>query len=249
MRLTRPVLTLLWLCLVMGCAEDGANYLNVGGGQGQGGSLTRFAINGNYLYIASQTTLSVYNIGSNTDFEMLKTINVGFGLETISTRGAYLYLGAQDAMYIYSISNPENPQFIFRYSHIVSCDPVVVEGNRAYVTLSSGSFCNRGTNALEIIDISNPNNPVLLANYPMNAPLGLGIRDNILFVCEQSFGFKVFDVSNATNIKLLHQINDVHSYDVILHNQLATLTGDDGIYQYVYDKDALELLSIIPVSK
>ena len=248
MRPTKLIFSLFLLGLFISCDSDGVNNLQVGGGQGQGGSLTRFAINGNYLYIASQTTLSVYDI-SNEDFEMLKTVNVGFGLETISTRGTYLYLGAQDAMYIYSISNPEEPEFIFRYSHIVSCDPVVVEGNRAYVTLSSGSFCNRGTNALEIIDISNPNNPVLIANYPMNTPLGLGIRDNILFVCEQTFGFKVFDVSNPNSIQMLHQVEDIHTYDVILHNGIATITGDEGIYQYSYSHDELGLLSIIPVMK
>lgn len=248
MRLTKLILFLFILCLVISCNEDGANNLQVGGGQGQGGSLTRFAINGSYLYIASQTTLSVYDI-SNEDFEMLKTVNVGFGLETISTRGTYLYLGAQDAMNIYSISNPEDPQFIFRYSHIVSCDPVVVEGNRAYVTLSSGSFCNRGTNALEIIDISNPNNPTLIANYPMNTPLGIGIKDNILFVCEQTFGFKVFDVTDANNIQMIHHVDNIHTYDVILHNGIATITGDDGIYQYSYNQTELGLLSKIPVTK
>lgn len=248
MRQTKLINTLLIFCLLISCTDEGANNLQVGGGQGQGGSLTRFAISGSYLYIASQTTLSVYDIRTE-DFKMLKRIDVGFGLETISTRGSYLYLGAQDAMYIYSISNPEAPQFIFRYSHIVSCDPVVVEGNRAYVTLSSGSFCNRGTNALEIIDITNPNNPVLLANYPMNTPLGIGIKDNILFVCEQTFGFKVFDVTNANDIKMIHQVDDIHTYDVILHNGTATITGDEGIYQYSYSMDALNLLSIIPVTK
>ncbi len=248
MRLTKLIWIFSVFCLFISCNEDGANNLQVGGGQGQGGSLTRFAISGNYLYIASQATLSVYDI-STEDFEMIKAMNVGFGLETISTRGSYLYLGAQDAMYIYSISNPEAPQFIFRYSHIVSCDPVVVEGNRAYVTLSSGSFCNRGTNALEIIDISNPNNPVLIANYPMNTPLGIGIKDNILFVCEQTFGFKVFDVTNANNIQMIHHIDNIHTYDVILYNGIATITGDEGIYQYSYSHDDLNLLSIIPVTK
>ncbi|NBP71427.1 MAG: hypothetical protein EBR30_04170 [Cytophagia bacterium] len=248
MQLTKLISTTLIFCLLISCTDEGANNLQVGGGQGQGGSMARFAISGNYLYIASQKTLSVYDIRTE-DFKMLKTLDVGFGLETISTRGSYLYLGAQDAMYIYSISDPETPQFIFRYAHIVSCDPVVVEGNRAYVTLSSGSFCNRGTNALEIIDISNPNNPVLLANYPMNTPLGIGIKDNILFVCEQTFGFKVFDVTNANDIKMIHQVDSVHTYDVILHNGTATITGDEGIYQYSYSMDALNLLSIIPVKK
>lgn len=231
----------------MNCDSDSSNNLNVGGGQGQGGSLTRFAIQGNFLYSASQSTISVFDILDH-DFELVKEINVGFGLETIVARGEYLYLGARDAMYIYSISNPANPQFIFRYSHIVSCDPVVVEGTKAYVTLSSGNECNRGTNALEIIDISNPNNPRLIANYPMNTPLGLGISNNILFVCEQSSGFKVYDVTDPLAIKLLNQVQSIHAYDVIVLNGIATITGDDGIYQYSYGGGNLELRSVIPVT-
>lgn len=247
MRLTKALLVGFIVIVIMNCDSNSSNNLNVGGGQGQGGSLTRFAIQGNFLYSASQSTVSVFNIQDH-DFELIQELNVGFGLETIVARGEYLYLGARDAMYIYSISNPENPQFIFRYSHIVSCDPVVVEGTKAYVTLSSGSFCNRGTNALEIIDITNPNNPTLLANYPMSSPLGLGISNNILVVCEQSFGFKVYDVSNPLSIELLDQVETIHAYDVILLNGIATITGDDGIYQYSFANNSLELLSVIPVT-
>ncbi len=246
MQLTKVFLFLIALGL-FACNGDMNNSLQVGGGQGQGGSLTRFAINGKYLYIASQTSLSVYNIAT-TDFQHIKTMSVGFGLETITTRGQYLYLGAQDAMYIYGISNPENPQFIFRYSHIVSCDPVVVEGNYAYVTLSSGITCNRGTNALEIIDISNPRNPTLVTNYPMNTPLGLGVYNGILFICEQSFGFKVYDVSNPRDIKILHQDNSIHATDVIVREGIAIITGRDGIHQYQYDGSRLTHLSVIPVA-
>lgn len=248
MRCIKVLLCAIAIATLSSCTDNDSASLNVGGGgQGQGGSLTRFAIQGNYLYTASKSTISVFDI-STQDFELIKEENVGFGLETIVARGAYLYLGASDAMYIYSISNPENPQFIFRYSHIVSCDPVVVEGTKAYVTLSSGSSCNRGTNALEIIDISNPTNPTLIANYPMNSPLGLGISNNILFICEQEYGFKMYNVSNPTNIQLLDQVSDVHAYDVIVWNGIATVTGNTGIYQFSYANNELQQLSVIPIT-
>lgn len=239
----KAIISIFLVVLVAACAEMDSG---LGGGQGQGGSTTRFAINGNHLYVASQQTILVYDI-STTTFEKVGEVNVGFGLETISTRGQYLYLGAQDAMYIYGIEDPDHPTFIFRYSHIVSCDPVVVEGNRAYVTLSSGAVCNRGTNALEIIDISDPTNPTLLANYPLYSPLGLGIRNNILFVCEQDYGFKMFDVTNPLDIELLDSVEDIHAYDVIV-SDVATITGNDGVYQYGYAGGNLVQLSVIPVN-
>ena len=56
-------------------------------------------------------------------------------------------------MYIFNVASPENPQFVSVYSHVVSCDPVVAEGNYAYVTLRSGTNCNRGLNVLDVVDI------------------------------------------------------------------------------------------------
>jgi hypothetical protein len=165
-------------------------------------------------------------------------------------RAPYMYLGANDAMYIFSISDPLNPTFIFRYAHIMSCDPVVVQGNRAYVTLRSGeTMCNRGINALEIIDITNPQSPTLLANYPMSNPHGLGVDGDLLFICEGSGGLKFYDISDELNIDLIQHITDIHAYDVIPRDGLLILTGEDGIFQFEYSdvNTPLHLLSKLPV--
>ncbi len=217
---------------------------------GQGGSLTRFAINGNYLYIVDHNAIQVFNT-QNSTFEKIGSVDVGGGLETIFVKGNYLYLGAQDAMLIYDISTPQSPSFIFRYSHITSCDPVVVQGNRAYVTLRSGSQCNRGVNALEIIDITNPYNPTLIANYPMTSPHGLGVDENLLFICEGSAGLKVYDITNEHQMQLRKEVTDIDAYDVIPKDGLLTLTGEDGIFQYRYNTETGEvnLISTIPVNR
>ncbi len=236
-----------WLLLLLVACTEGDSSLN---STGTGGSLTRFAIQGAHLYVATNATLNVYAINSNS-FSHVKDVAVGFALETIFAKGEYLYMGARDAMYIYSIADPANPAFIFRYAHIVSCDPVVVQGNRAYVTLSSGSACNRGANALEIIDISNPNNPILISNYPMNSPGGLAIDGDCLFVCEGVNGLKMLNVANPLNPSVINTLSNINSYDVIARNGLLTLTGEDGVFQFQYDcaLHSLQQLSKIPVER
>ncbi len=247
MRFSRNIGLFLLLNWLLGCSENSGDSSNT---TGQGGSLTRFAISSNYLYIATNSKIAVYDITENK-FNHLTDVVVGFGLETIFVRAPYLYLGARDAMYIYSIANPASPQFVFRYSHIVSCDPVVVQGNRAYVTLrNSETVCNRGVNTLEIIDITNPNNPKLITQHAMTSPGGLAIDGTCLFVCEGAQGLKMFDVSND-NVTLLTELTDVHAYDVIAQAGRLTLTGEDGVFQYHYkcSTSELELISKIPVQR
>lgn len=217
---------------------------------GQGGSLTRFAIQNNYLYVVGNSTIQVFEI-NQSEFKKINDVPVSFGLETIFAKGEYLYLGANDGMYIYSISDATKPKFVFKYSHILSCDPVVVQGNTAYVTMKSGNRCNQGENALEIINITDPYNPVLIANYPMKSPGGLGIDGSCLFVCEGDYGFSMLDVSNPASISVLKEIKDVKAYDVIARQGMLTLTGDDGIFQYTYDcqKKSVQLISKIPVQR
>ena len=239
--------TIAVLLLAVACGEEGFNENTTG----QGGSLARFAISGNHLYVATTSTIAVYNIAEN-NFQHVRDVSVAFGLETIFAKGEHLYLGASDAMYIYSIANPESPAFIFRYSHIIACDPVVVQGNRAYVTLKSGiTGCNRGVNALEIIDISDPMSPTLLGNKPLTFPGGLGIEGNCLFICEGSLGLRMFNVADPNNIIELNSITNINAYDVIVKDGVVTVTGEDGILQYSFDcaTGAMTLLSTIPVHR
>lgn len=248
MRYDKIFLFLSVISILVSCESDGS-LSSEAGGVGQGGSMTRFAIQGNRMYVADHLTIKVFDI-TNDNFSQLGQVEVGFGLETIFAKGEYLYLGANDAMYIYSISNPDSPTFIFRYAHIVACDPVVVQGNRAYVTMRGGTWCNMGSNALEIIDIEDPYNPKLIANYPMTSPYGLSVDGDILFLCEGEAGLNVFDISNELDIKLKEHLPDFFAYDIIARQGLATVTGEDGIFQYSYGVNTkLQLLSKIPVTR
>lgn len=245
MRINKFLSALLIALTAVGCANDS----NVNP-TGQGGSMTRFAVSGSYLYLVDDSSIKVFNIADG-GFQQVHTEPMNFGMETIFANGNFLYLGSNNAMYIYSITDPAKPSFVFQYEHIVSCDPVVVQGNRAYVTMRAGNMCNQGANALEIIDISNPNSPVLIRNYPMSSPHGLGIDNNLLFLCEGEHGLKVFDVSNERDIKLVHQRDDFYAYDVIVKQGVATVTGEDGIFQFSYlgFRNEISLMSTIPVKR
>lgn len=242
----RSLFVFALLLLIMGGCENSSSDVAAG----QGGSMARFAIQDQHLYVANNKTIEVFSINGDS-FTKVGEVAVGLGLETIFARGEYLYLGANDAMYIYSIAEPTTPVFVFRYSHIASCDPVVVQGTRAYVTLRAGSICNRGINALEILDISDPYNPRLISNYPMTSPHGLAVSGDYLFLCEGEAGLKVFDISDETNIKQLTSRNDFFAFDVIAAQHKITVTGEDGIFQFAYPQEGefLKFLSKIPVER
>jgi hypothetical protein len=133
-----------------------------------------------------------------------------------------------------------------------SCDPVVVEGDYAYVTLRDGTTCNTFTNQLDVVNISNVTNPRLEYSYPMTNPHGLGIRDGVLFICDGAAGLKIYDAADPGKITAnqLAHFPGINTFDVIpLHNVLLMI-GDDGLYQYDYsDLKDIKQLSLIPVVK
>ncbi len=216
----------------------------------KGGSMARFAMSQNYLYIVDNSTMHLYDIANSTSPTFSTQVQVGWEIETIFIRGSHLYIGSTSGMHIYNNSSPSNPTWVSTYSHVNSCDPVVVEGNYAYVTLRSGTECDGFTNQLDVVDISNKANPTLVASYPMTNPHGLGIENGTLFLCDGADGLKVYDASNPLTIgeNQLQHFAGIDAYDVIPFQKRLFMIGADGFYQYDYtDPSNLVLLSILSV--
>jgi len=221
------------------------------GGSGVGGSMARFAITGNYLYAVDYRDLITFEI---TTSDALKTDHqhVGWMIETIFPYNNNLFIGSANAMYIYDLENPAAPNRLSVFQHATACDPVVVEGNYAYVTLRDGENCPNitGANQLEVIDVSDLTNPKNIGIYEMIKPHGLGIDNGDLFISEGEYGLKILDANDPYNVKLLEHIKSIRTFDVIPLNGVLMVTGESGILQYDYsDIHNLELLSIIPVNK
>lgn len=226
-------------CNGMACADeepvsaprtvaDAAN----GEAGGQGGSLARFMIVGNYLYCIDQVALKVFDISDPEHPRYRNSVDIAWQIETIFHDGEHLFIGGRNGMYIYDLMNPEQPHYISEFTHAASCDPVVVDGNRAYVTLRGGSPCGGFSNQLDIIDISTISNPRLLKSVPMDGPYGLAARDGIVLVCDGSSGMKSMNTSDLQNITKCGGIEGVTAHDVIWYGNLLILTAEDGFYTY-----------------
>ena len=217
---------------------------------GVGGSMARFTISSNYLYAVDYSTLRLFNISDITDPELESEINIGWNIETIFPYKNKLFIGTMTGMLIYSLNNPANPEFVSQFTHISSCDPVVVEDDYAYVTLRSGNLCGESEDLLDVIDISNIHNPFLLKEYPMVEPFGLGIDNSILFVCDGSAGLKIYNAEDPLNIAAnkLIQYPDINAFDVIPLGDVLLMIAVEGLYQYDYsDLDSIHQLSYIPI--
>jgi hypothetical protein len=154
-------------------------------------------------------------------------------------------------MFIYSLQDPSNPEFISQFSHATGCDPVVAEGNYAYVTLRSGNFCGEIKSQLDVIDISDIHNPEQVADYTMEEPYGLGIDDNLLFVCDGTAGLKIYNAADPKTIDQhkLAQYADIQAFDVIPLGDVLVMIGTDGLYQFEYSDPAdIHQLSVIPIA-
>ncbi len=210
---------------------------------GQGGSFARFKIVENYLYAVEPWSINIFDISNLDDPEVLDEVYPNGNIETIFNQGDILFLGGTQGMYIYDISDPAKPTFVSEFRHGKACDPVVVSGDYAFVTLRSGNGCGGTENGLYIVDVSDLSNPSLTKTYPMAEPFGLGVKEEKLFICDGSAGLKVYDKTNVEDLVLLNHFTDINTYDVIPLAHSLLMIGDKVLYQYAYLDDEIRLLS------
>ncbi len=217
-------------------------------GPGKGGSMAKFSISNDHLFLINENELLIYDITNEASPVEVGSLEVDFGIETVFTLNSKLFIGANDGVYIYDISNPSNILYLSHYEHITSCDPVVANDNYAFSTLNINSNCRwqTGSNQLDVIDISNIVDPQLISSYQLEDPKGLALDGIYLFVCNGVGGLEIYDVSNPYSLNRISGVTGINSYDVILHNNILVLIGEDGLFQYNYDNiTQLELLSNI----
>lgn len=244
-----------WLAnnrLVQTMSFDDAAVAEAGASSAPGiaGSLARFALVDNHLYALDLGTLKNLDLSAPLNPQSGEDLYVSWDVETLFPRGNELFVGAQSGMHILDITNRNAPASLSLYTHVTNCDPVIVDGDLAYVTLRSGTTCEGWDNQLEVIDISNLRSPELLHTYPMTNPHGLSKDGDALFICDGDDGLKVFNAADIAAIdqNLLAHDRNIQAYDVIAFNNIAMLIGDDGLRQYDYsDLNNIRLLSTIEI--
>lgn len=220
-------------CLGFSCSKDSASTTSsVAGGIGTGGSLARFTIVGNYLYLADYNTIETYDISSPDATIKKSSVNVGFGVETIFPYKDKLFIGSQEGMFIYSLANPMLPVKLGAALHVRTCDPVVANDSIAYVTLRGSGVCGAPQDGLFIYNIETVTAPVQKAVLPLSSPYGLGLKDTVVFICRAAQGLTVVNVKQTTAPKIMYTKNDGNYLDVIVYDNLLICYVSTGLVLY-----------------
>ena len=210
---------------------------------GTRGSLARFQIVDNYLYTVGNYEMAIFNIQNLAEPVLSNTQYAGWNIETMFQAEGYLYLGSTNGMYIYNLVNPSSPEFVSDFTHWEGCDPVVVDGDYAYLTLRGGNLCGQLESVLEVIDISDKTNPTLAARYNLENPYGLGIKNNMLYVCDGTAGLKLFERETSEDLILVNSLKDIQAKDVIPLEKSLIMIGEKTLYQYEYIENNIGLIS------
>jgi hypothetical protein len=213
---------------------------------GTGGSLARFTITLNHLYVVDSRKLYTFSLYDPANPVKVFTNEIGFDVETIFTWKDKLFIGSRDAMYVYSVANPGEPSLLGTANHVRACDPVVANDSIAYVTVRTGSNCGGNNNALLVYDLKNVLQPVQKNVINLQNPHGLGIQDNTLFVCDEKYGLKVYDISMPYTPIQKAKITGETFYDCIPYENILICMINGGIAIYdITDRDNITLLSKI----
>lgn len=220
---------------------------------GVGGSMARFGLYKDMLYIVNQNNLLSFKLNSASDATLLNTSYVSWNVETIFITDNHMFLGTQNGMIVQSLEVPERPSQIGTFSHMTACDPVVIKGDLAFVTLKGGTTCRGNINQLDVIRMSNSYSVfTLIKSYPMYGPQGLGIDDDLLFICDGDAGLKIYDSSDplAISQNLIASFPSINAYDVIPMNNYLFMIGEKGFMLYDYSNiQDIKQIGFIPVVK
>lgn len=223
-------------------------FASAAGTVGVGGSYARFQIYENALYIIDDYKLNTFDITDYNSISQVSEIWIGgwFGgmLETTFIQKEFLFIGATNGMHVVNLQDEFSPTYISSFIHATGCDPVVVQGNTAYITIRGGNSCGAIEDQINVIDISDITLPAEYSTYFLSSPYGLGVRHEVLYVCNDE-GIQVFDVQNPSQIILENTIETTCKDVIPLASHLIAV-GENVIYQYDYVNDyELELISTI----
>lgn len=199
------------------------------------------------IFIIDKTDIYTFeDLGQLSEAASSQTI--GWALETIYPADEHLFIGSNQGMQIYKIDN-KKVSYQGEFFHATGCDPVLpTDQNVAYVTLRSGNDCPGDENNISVVSITNLNSPRLLREITMDSPYGMTLHNDKLYVGEGINGFKIFDASEQSNLKLIETNRSIETYDIIAHpteDNILLFANPDGISQYMTEGQNYNLLSSI----
>ncbi len=237
------------------CSDGTTSESSGSSSTGIGGSTAKMTIIGDTMYVIAGPEIKIIDIKDPENPSKAAIKKLDWDIETLFPFGDKLLIGSRTGVWIFDAKDPKNLKLLSQFSHARSCDPVVAKGNYAYVTLRSRSsgWCTGQNNQLDILDISNLEEPAVLHSYNLEFPYGLGVFDDKLFICDGEAGLKMFGLYGDVKEKGVYfmgryplQCSDVIPYSNKGSGQLI-VTSEHGIYQFKIRDNHLDPMSLLPI--
>jgi hypothetical protein len=208
-------------------AEDAAPTSN-----STGSSYATFAVVDDYLYYFDSGELVTMDISTPEDPVELSRKRLDWSVETIYPTQGYLYLGGSRGMYIYSRRSPSNPVKVGRLVHARACDPVVVSGRHAYVTLRGGNRCGQVSDVFLVVSVGDPTAPEVESETPLPTPYGLTVDYPLVYVGNGRKGLTLLGVRDASAPDVLESWPGIVARDFIWDGDILYVMEFEGITVY-----------------
>jgi len=187
-RIAVPAPLMLSLLMPMWLAFAQTNPVNVANTGTLAGSLGGLAVMGNYLYLANNSGLQVFDTSNPTH-----PLDVGFRdvnqyAYGIAVQGDLAYVPYYQMLRIFDLSNPTNPVPVGKIDH--DCSTVTVSGNLAFLGSSVGPIFQ-----VAIYDVSNPVQPVPVSQFN-DEPTSIEISGEYAYLVNESL--EAVDISKPS---------------------------------------------------
>jgi hypothetical protein len=248
MNMKQYIVFVFTLLMLWSCQKDA-----ISSGTGTGGSLARFTIVNDKMYIVTTDKLKTFDIKNPKQMQQLSEIPLGGmnDIETIFSFENRLFIGSRSALYLFELNSVGIPKFARQLSHSWGCDPVVANDSAAFVTTRSGRTCfNRlsATNQLIVYDVKDLNNARQVTTLSMTYPNGVGLDKNLLFVCDD--GVRIFDITKPTQLRQIKYMEDLDAVDVIPLSGQLLIIGEKKLTQLNYkDTNNIKVISEFELKK
>ncbi len=241
-------LGLLSITTLLGACSESVTGAGGGGGTvtSQSGSLSRMAITDQYLYTVYGSKLSLFDISEPATPLPYTEVSMDARVETLFPYRNYLLIGAENGVFIFDNSDPASPVQVGEFTHARTHDPVVAQDDIAYVSLRRDTSMPNGIpDQMNVVDIADPSAPTLIESQAMDAPRGLAVSGNRLYVCDGESGLKTYDLTDPRHPSLKATEDGLDCVDLIVNDNTLVVVAKDGIHQYDRSADKLLPMSSI----
>jgi hypothetical protein len=206
------------------------------GGQGGAGSLSQMMVFGQSLYVLSgghgqsQGWLTTFDLSRPHQPRVRQVVRLDNGPEALQRHDNLLLVAGRDAVVTASLGDASRPRLLgeFRQHCPVNYDPIVVQGSIGYRTIIVEGRRINCTSRLEVIDLSQPHQPVLRNTHALSRPRGLAVLGERLFVADEQEGVAVFDLTDPVVPVRVGTWSMVGVKDLVLSDfDLYAMTGDE----------------------